>query len=555
MKFTKQTTEPCIVSPGRLEEVCDFGVPPTEPNCEDPAYRLIHPEECEGFPVLILKPSLITICTPLGVQFKTYLYANGVETEVSVGVEYQSSDSRVAIIGAISGKASSVGAGIATISVRWQNLVAYAQVTVVSEDICCEDNKVGMLMLVDNSNSMRRDFAFPYARRIDYARILVHDFVGTINAEKDVAGIMTFNESGQLHQEFTSDTALLKSKAASIPITSLGTDLKEALTDAVNYINADATLNTKVIVLVTDGDDHGEESPMTVADDFIANGGVLVVVGVRAFGAGFDLLIRMASGGYFLNAIGSTAADTIEFVTGFRGYFCAGNCVPPGDVVVPKGRLQFDSFDKWNVLGTGVDLIGGTPPYDLYDLLPGNGLYVDLVGSIPPWLGGIETKDAFDLLGDYRLTFKLAGNQRAPGVHKVRVRFGSVLDQEITIDDWTQDFTTYTIDFTAAAPTGGKLSFEQTLGDDSNPSFGILLDDIHVFRDPAGANEEIFFDDFDEENPTYIPPRCGMGVAPIPSGYGSGYGYGYDCFGEGCLTEPPPEQIPDPSPVQDMVEL
>lgn len=585
MSWDKIITEPCVVQLGTSDDCLDK-IPPVvvdprcedpvfraanpglcndiDPRCEDPAFRAAHPELCDGITTLILKPGLVTLCKPRGVQFKTFVYANGTEMEVTTGLAYGSSDLYVVQIGAVSGKASAVGSGTATISVTWQNLTAFAQITVVDEETCCDGTKIGMLVLLDNSASMKRAFGFPYGNRINYAKILAKNFLGTINATKDEGALMTFNESGTLVQELTNDIATLQNQASAVTTTDLGTDLADGLKDAVDYINTDNSLTTKVIILITDGDDHGGGGARAIADNFVASGGVLIGVGVRAFGAGYDTLNMMSSGGYFLNAIDSNADDIFPMLSGLKGYFCAGNCVPPGDIIVPQAQLDYFGFSKWDVTSGKVDLIGGEPPYDLFDLIPGHGLYVDMVGSSVPLLGTIATKNpiTFTAGTTYRLKFKMAGNQRVNnGPYTVKALIKDVnsadtfVSEDITISEYQKDFTDYQFDFLADANIGAKISFQQVFTPTMNKPIaapvGLLLDDVQLIREPNGANETIFFDNFNEENALYIPPDCGPGTVVQAGG---GYGTGYDCYGEGCLTTPPGAQQPDPTPQSDTLE-
>lgn len=558
MSFEKVIVEPCIVKLGSIDPTTGLPVcpgqppePPTDPDCNDPAYRLAHPELCDGIQILIIKPGSLTLCSGLGTQFKTFVYANGVEMEVTAGVEYQSSDNSKVQIGVLSGKATAIDGGMATISVSWQGLSAFAQITVVDDDVCCEDTKVGMLVLMDNSKSMKREFGVPYGSRISYAKSLIQNFFASINDEKDFGALMSFTESGKIEQVFTNDLDQLTLKTGALPTTNFGTDIAEGLRDAIDYINADSTFTHKVIILVTDGENNaGHINPRIVADEFVSSGGILITVGIRAYGDGFDILQHMASGGFFLNALPSNGLAVFGFLSGMKGYFCAGNCVPPGDILVPKAYLNYSSFINWDVTGF-VDLIGGSPPYELYDVLPDHGLYVDMIGSAPPWYGKLTSKTSYNILAniDYRLKFKLGGNQRANiSPQTIRVKVGTLVDEDITVD-WKADFTEFTYDFFTAGGELATISFEQILGSTAEePSFGILLDDVILIREPDGDNEFILYDDFNQENPVYIEPKCGPGTIVIEGAIG----YGENCYGEGCLDSPPPAQREDPSPTPDL---
>lgn len=572
MKFAKQIIAPCRVNPATAT-ACDTDGdgeidqpgPSVDPRCSDPAWRKAHPNECDGYPVLILKPATASVCMLRSQKFRAFLYANNTEVEITTGLTWASSNQAVAQIGVLSGKVTGVAEGIATISVSWQDQTAYSQVTVLPE-ACCDVTKVGMVIVIDNSLSMTQVFGAGFATKLSFAKTTAYRFASEINTVKDVAALMTFNEAGTEVLPLDDDVAALKTAITAVVSTNKSTNIGDALGDAIKILDDDSTITRKVIVLFSDGNNQEGDDPVAIADEFEERGGIIQVVGVRAFGDGFDLLNQIATGGFFLNAHSASYKTVPDQMSGLKGYYCAGNCTPPGDVTINRAALMWGTavgaFAKWDVVRGAVDLIGGTPPYELFDLLPGNGLYVDLAGSapwpLPPnptgvWMGKIQTKDEWDFFADttYRLTFKLAGNQREAtpsGMHyRVRVTVAgssTMLNEVITIDDYAQGFTEYSFDFTG--PGGGRLTFELIEQADV-PAFGLLLDDVRLVSDPDGIAEVRFEDDFDDENSVYIEPKCG------PS-FVAGYGYGYDCYGYGCLSEPVDVQTEDPAPQPDTLE-
>ena len=80
MKFDRQTTASCIVQPP----------PPPDPRCADASFALAHPDICSF--ALIIKPSVGLLCLNESVQFRVYEFANGVETELTTGVTFTSSN-------------------------------------------------------------------------------------------------------------------------------------------------------------------------------------------------------------------------------------------------------------------------------------------------------------------------------------------------------------------------------------------------------------------------------------------------------------------------------
>jgi hypothetical protein len=196
----------------------------------------------------------------------------------------------------------------------------------------------------------------------------------------------------------------------------------------------------------------------------------------------------------------------------FCGLGCDGGYYlvePPGDCVGSDPRLNYTTFDKWTVTQNEVDLIGvgntGVALYDVYNGgVHGQGLYVDLAGSGPSFYGKIEEKVAHDLLANetIEIKFKLAGNWRHPTLEQsVRVRFGTLLDDTITITDYQQTFTEYVYEVRpSAAQSAQKLSFELLVSTDPNhwSAVGVLLDDIQIKN--LDTDTVIRSDNFDNES-------------------------------------------------------
>jgi hypothetical protein len=315
-------------------------------------------------------------------------------------------------------------------------------------------------------------------------------------------------------------------------------------------------LERKVIFLFSDGVNKQGPNPNTIAYNFKSGGGIIVVIGLRASGTGFTLLNQIASGGFFVNATEDNETEVANFLRSLKGYFCAGNCVPEGDEVINKGQLNYEDFVLWDSDASinPVDLIGGTWPYQFYDLLPGNGLYVDMHGS--SGMGKITSKTDFTLEAgkQYDLTIRLAGNQRTSALTvTTQITLGAI-SQTVT-PFWLDDFTEYTWSTTP----GGTINSKIVIEDITNPSssYGNLLGYVKLRNITDGVT--LLEDDFDQENPLYIAPACGYGYADeVFSHPGfedrviTGSGYGYDCYGYGCLEEPVPPQLPDPDPLPDI---
>src|ERR1700722_8902504 len=85
--------------------------PPPDPRCADPAFALANPGICSTTPTLILKPSVLLTCSLGSVQFETYQDLAGVETQITTGVIYSSSNPSVALVSASTGSCTGVAAG------------------------------------------------------------------------------------------------------------------------------------------------------------------------------------------------------------------------------------------------------------------------------------------------------------------------------------------------------------------------------------------------------------------------------------------------------------
>lgn len=521
IKLDKLTVAPCSIQdpntpldctiPGQVE-------PPTcddlDVCCSDPAFAAEHPEECANRVRLIIKPEFVSKPVLQEVQYKTFLVNSlGQETELTDGLEYSVADNSVGIIGSASGNLTTLAEGVTTVRVSWQNLSAQAQLNVVAE---CADASVGMLLVIDNSKSMNQQFSPDYATKLSYAKTLARRFAGEINTTKDKVGLVCFADSGKLVRALTNDTATVQADIQTLASTQSQTDLHDGLRVALEHFDTQI-VDRKVIILFSDGTKNDGEDPVPLAQSFKDGGGILIVVGTRAYGQGFALLQKISSSGFLLNSYDSTNDDeNSDFLSGMKGYFCAGNCVPEGDVYKAKGELSYRGFKEWDIDGD-VDLIGE----DFFDFIPGHGLYVDLAGSGAPWKGSLLSKRTFKLenLVVYRLALKLAGNQRVDMTpYTVRVTVGSLLTQDITIADWQQPFTTYTYDITGDGSEGNKVKIEliDTPGTGAEP-YGPLLDDIRLDRITA-PTALLLFDSFDTENEQYIEPGCGG--TPVPPSVG-----------------------------------
>lgn len=527
MKFDNVTTAPCLIPPAG-DTSCTVKPPPVNEDA-----------------VLILRPEVAVVEVLGNVQYRTYLVANGVEVEVTSGLTYRTANPTIAIIGAIGGNATGLSIGITQVSVTWQNLEAFAQLQVVDS---CDGETVGMMVVVDRSESMSQAFGAPFGTKLSFAKLLANQFIGEVNTTKDKVGLVAFDVEGELVEPLTDDSAAVAAAVMGLSIQTTETDITSGLQTAIDNLTG---VDRRVIVLITDGQHNDDEEPIILAQQFRSGGGIIIVVALRAGTDAFMRLEKVSSGGFFISAFNQeTGEDAQHYLSGLKGYLCAGNCCPEGDMFMPTGKLNYTSWGEWNVEGGEVDLIGA----GFFDFLPGNGLYMDLCGSGPLFRGTVRTKRVFNFTAgqSFRLTYRLAGNQRIDATpYSVRVSVGSLINRTRDLNDWRQDFTEYTDDFTGDGSQGQILFSQETVP--NNPqaqSFGCLLDRVKLENLTTG--ETLIFDTFDNENSIYQNPKCGPGTiyGYGPGGYG--YAYGYCCYGYGCLSEPIVAQMPDPNPPDDI---
>ena len=665
--------------------------PPPDPRCANEAFALANPDICPMVPRLVIRPSFALACSLGSVQFKaSYFDAVGIETDVTDQTIFESSNPNIAVVGATSGNATGLSTGEASITGTYQTLSAFAELTVLGDN-CCDDQNVAMMVMVDRTRSMNQPFGAEYATKLHFAKAAATRFISEVNETKDTVGLMQFTAAGyDILSPLTSDKAAVAAMIPGINQTQQLTTFYDALTAAITELNAATTAELKVIVLISDGEDKDDsyssaDNPVALLQEFKDAGGIVLCVGVRAHDFGYNLLQAFSTGGFFLNGHDLNAEATLGFMSGLKGYICAGNCTPTGDEFVATGTLNYCGLANWNVVDGHVDLMGN----GFLDLLPGNGLYLDLAGSRAEFKGRLESKDSYNIEESktYRLKLKLAGNQRVDATpntvrvrafarnsitlpdqdyttaavltdgagsapletyeyafsyvtangetgltpasnatnggfetFKITVTADSVLaaleqpvlvrlwvrelgtskyyliaeadpesptfeytynlarlaaaiangtvdpcynpvevnstgapivifEQDITIDDFTQDFTDYNLSFEAPYDAEVWLSIQQTETPAGYDATGLLL--AEVTFENVTDDDELLHDDFNTENTVYVPPACGLGSNYVLLSGGYGYAYGYNCYGEGCLDEPPDVQSPDPSPLVD----
>jgi len=140
----------------------------------------------------------------------------------------------------------------------------------------------------------------------------------------------------------------------------------------------------------------------------------------------------------------------------------------------PPGYIpNYNSFQFWDVIGSGVDLV--SPGVEFPPRVDSQ--MVDLDGTSGSTL---VTKQAFDLQpGTYILEFRLGGPVGGETLDTVEVALGSVFFDSITVME-NDPFVSFNYTIVVNSVTTGKLSFTD-LGADSN---GAYLDDVSLSQVP-----------------------------------------------------------------------
>lgn len=514
MNFDSQTRQPCIVQPAA----------PPDPRCLDPNFSLANPALCGAVSALIIRPSVAMLCELESIQFRVFEYVNLTEIEVTDQCVFGTSNVNVFPIGVNGGAGTALTTGFVTITATKDNKVARA--TVISMGAaCCDDVNGASAIVVDSSMSMSTDFdggvGGDYPSRLAYAKAVAKAFASNLltvdNVPKDAIKVWSLaDEIVDETDAYLTSSAALQTAIDGIAQSLTETNLLLALTTAADDLIA-TVADRRILLIVSDGEhttDTERQAIIDAARDFKTAGGIIITIGVRANGNGYDLLERIATLGFFLNAMATNEADVIAWLAFWKDLLCVGTCIPEGDTFVNLPQLDYSSFANWEVLDGQVHLLGP----GLLDLQPGNGLYLDMAGGSP---ATIRTIDSFDLDPDctVRVSFKLAGNQRvaiAGQSVKVYLRDVTAVDgdpnlfETIVSLDYAQEFQTFAFAFTPIAAVTARLYFEQ-LYTGTAPVMGNLLDSVKLECSTSG---EVYLEDnFDDENQTYIPPRCGPSAA------------------------------------------
>lgn len=515
MNFDSSTRQPCIVQPEA----------PPDPRCDDNRFAMANPALCATISTLIIRPPVASLCESDSVQFRVFDYVNSTEVDVTDSVLFGTSNVNVFAVGVNGGAGTAMSPGTVTVTAMRDSKIARATVTVLPEP-CCDSLTIASAVVLDNSNSMSTDFnggtGGQFPSRLHYAKAVADAYAGVILAvegvPKDSVKVWSLAETIEdLTTDYLSDTAELTAAIEAVPQTLEQTNLLLAVTTAADELLL-SEADRKILVIISDGQHTTTtEQIQQIIDEataFKTAGGIIITIGVRATGTGYDLLERICTIGFFLNGLATNPDDVLAWLRYWKDILCVGECLPAGDIFVNQPQLNFSSLDNWFVEDGQVHLLGP----GLLDLQPGNGLYLDMAGGSP---ATIRTIDQFTLVADctYRITFRLAGNQRVAITGqslKVYVRDVDAADEDPNLFEAVvgpghgQPFQTFGFAFRAPVEMNARLWFEQ-LYQGTPPTKGNLLDSVKF--ECSTTLEVLLEDDFDSENEIYIPPRCGPSAA------------------------------------------
>lgn len=398
---------------------CVTDSPPQSNLCNDPVYAALHPDQCGAAARLVVRPAIGIVCSMGELQFGAFLIQNNTETDVTKSSVWTSSDPSIIAVGAASGQGVGVAAGSAVVTASYEGLAGSASVEVIASDEegdCCGNITSAAMVLVDNSKSMSLIFSSAYATKLSYAKHAAETFIRQSTNVGNSIGLISFNGSGSTTlSALSSDEDAVADLVAGINQTQQTTSFLDAVNSAVTELNA-ASVDRRIIYLITDGEDTSEDGFDAAGEallEFKNSGGILVIMGVRAWGDYYTILSNLATGGFFANAHAASEEDGLNYLNSIKSILCLGVCIPAGDIVTQIGQLNYFKFSHWDVLDGTVDLVGN----GFRDYAPDEvGLYVDLLGSAetPNYSGEMVLNQALSVVGGrpYKASFRIGGNQR-----------------------------------------------------------------------------------------------------------------------------------------------
>lgn len=479
-------------------------------------------------------PSSATVEVGSSWPFRAVAYfVDGTTDDVTDRSVWTSSNDSVASVGTQTGVATGVKHGTVNIQASFGGQTASGSLTVL---LACTDAPADIVFVLDRSLSMSASSSGQ--SRLDAARYAIKRMLEQMS-DSDQVGLVSFAGTFATQTEDATIDSVLTSYFPSVErrldllVADGATSTAAALEAAHSELESDrvAAGSSKMIILITDGaadvvnpggnsssQSAGEAAAMaattTAANAIKADGITLVTIAYHMRQSDKATVASWATSGYAWECESAEdLADTLGKIPnilcvydGYYYYATDDTCASP--------VLDYKNWTNWDVVSGTVDLCGeGGNGVRLWDLHPGNGLYADLRGTNPlnatgePSNDGVlQTKTSFSFVSGktYRVSFKLGGNRRQDIQNmQIRVKVGTLLNQLIVIDNWQQQFLTYTFTFTPGTNISSKVRIEQLpgpLGVFSN--VGTYFDDFKL--ENVTDNTVLLMDDFDSENP--CPP-------------------------------------------------
>jgi len=158
--------------------------------------------------------------------------------------------------------------------------LARPQIREVSQEQYAEG--VDIILVLDTSTSMRAEDFKP--NRFEAARSVANDFIG--GRVSDRIGLIVFAAKAYTQAPLTLDYPFLQTMLSEVEVGAIqdGTAIGTALATAVNRLK-DTVAESKVIILLTDGQNNrGEIDPVTASEVAATLGVRIYAIGVGAYG-------------------------------------------------------------------------------------------------------------------------------------------------------------------------------------------------------------------------------------------------------------------------------
>ena len=469
-------------------------------------------------------------------------YVDGTVEEVTDLCLWTSSDDTIAAL-APTGVATGISPGEITVTAAYLDHTATAQFEVLHS---CLDDPIEVVFTLARNTSMGAPTSGLTV--FECAKEGIRQSLDHFDSTTDKAGLVSYagtfasqTEDAVLDQPLT-DQFELVNEAASLLVADGAKSLPEALRQA--YLQLTSGLHTdgnqRAVVVILDGpgdivDPGGDPSSdengiaAAMAEAAVQANAIkaltrtyLVVIGFNIPDAYRSDLVDLVSGGYYYGV--STGDELISMLAGLSNALCYydGDYYyyqpPPDDDPCNKPVADYRNLINWEILRGCVDLAGSGPNGEFdstaWDPRPGNRFYLDMIGTNvdnspahDTTCGKIRLRDGLPFVSgvDYKLSFYIC-NYAIPRSITVWIEdeSGNVKVVPQTYTPAIADFVLKEISFTADLSFSGKIVFDSEVVAPAPPIFtwpkqGVLLDRVKV--EDITNSTEMFYDDFDDENP------------------------------------------------------